>query len=320
MRRYSAIRKAAAHDGRREDGPHAARRQQPAGVVRGVAHALHHGPGDGADGDGRRHARAGRPAQQEGREHHRAPGRARLAAGGREGEVHEELARPRGREDRAIDGEQDDERGRDVHRRAEHTLQRDGEVRHQALGVVAAMRPGVGQVVAEEGVEDEDDGHHRHDPAGRAPRHLQHQRDQQPAHHDVHGLGEDDAVLQVIAARDEIPGDVEAGRDQRPVPGREAVAEAARHGEQHEPQHHGEAHMREAQGGGGDDAPGRVEVEQRHHECHAHRHHRHDAAEAVHDALLRLDQRLDAARRLGVERRLIHFGREGGCGHAGKLT
>ena len=78
-------------------------------------------------------------------------------------------------------GEQDDQAGGHVHRGAEDAFQRHVEVRDEVLERIAPVRPGMRQAMAEHRVEEEGDGHARHDPAGGAPRALQQQHDEDAA-------------------------------------------------------------------------------------------------------------------------------------------
>ncbi len=83
-----------------------------------------------------------------------------------------------GLQDGAEDGEQDDQRRRDVDRRAEDAVQRHVELGDQVGQRIALVRPGRRQVVAPQRVGEEHHRQHRHDPAGGAARRLEHQQDQ----------------------------------------------------------------------------------------------------------------------------------------------
>ena len=204
---------------RRDDRAEPARCQQSAGRVLRVTGALEHRPGHRADRHRGRDAGAGRPAQQERREHHGAPGPAVLAAHRGEAPVEEELARARVLQERAVDREQDDERRRDVDRGAEDPLERLVQEAREARHVVAAVRPLARQPRSEESVGEEERDHEQHDPAGRAPHRLEHEHDERRAEDHVPAVGQRVAVPEVVAAREQVDdrGDRRPTRARRPT-------------------------------------------------------------------------------------------------------
>ncbi|MCX7147303.1 MAG: hypothetical protein NT042_14170 [Sulfuritalea sp.] len=237
---------------------------QAAGLVFAVAGLGQHRVSHGAQGYRGRHAGAGRAAEQEGRQHDGAPRSGRLVAHGGEGEVDIELARPGILQECAVDGEQDDQRRRDVDRRAEDAFERHEHVPDQALQVVAAVRPWCWQMRAEQGIGDEAEHDGRHHPARCTPRGFEHQHDQRHAQYQVPAIGCGGAVGEVVAAGEQVGDDADAEQRRRPVPPAGAVAKALRHGKQQEGQEEHEADMDRAQGLRRHDAVGGVEMEQRH--------------------------------------------------------
>jgi hypothetical protein len=209
-----------------------------------------------------------------------------------------ELARAGVLEERPVDGEKNDERGGDVHRDAEDAFQRHVHVADEARNLVALVRPGRRQVRAEEGVKQEADGDHRHDPAGGAAHRLQHQHDQRDAEEDVPIVRGDRAVEEIVALADEPGTDGNAEQRERPVPRHHAVTEAPRDGEYEERQEEHECHVRRAQHLRAHDLVGGVEVEQRHHHRGQGDERRHGAGELVLDALFLLDHLLGPLQRL----------------------
>jgi hypothetical protein len=120
-----------------------------------VADLGQHRVGDRPQRDRGGDARARRPAQQERRQHHGAPGAGGLAAHRRERKVDEELAGVRVLQERAEDREQDDQRRRHVDGRAEDAFQRHVHVPDQPADLVTLVRPGRRQPGAGERIEDE---------------------------------------------------------------------------------------------------------------------------------------------------------------------
>ena len=113
---------------RRDDGAEPAGREQAAGGVLLEARPLHQRIGDGADRHRGGDAGAGRTAEQERRQHHRAAGAVGLVAHQRHREVDEEFSGAGMLQERAVDREQDDQRGRHVDRNAENALERDEQM------------------------------------------------------------------------------------------------------------------------------------------------------------------------------------------------
>ena len=285
---------------RRNDRPQPPRREQPARGVLAVARLGEHGVSDGAERDGGRDTAARRPAQQERRQHDGAPRAGGLAAHRGEGEVDEEFARAGELQERAVNGEQDDERGGDVHRHAEDPLQRHVHVADEPRDVVAAVRPRLAQVRAEHRVGDKQHADERHDPARAAARRLQHQQRQDHAEHHVQVGRDGAAVGEIVAADETVADDEERQRHRDPVPPHDAVAEAAGEREQQEHQEQDEADVDHAQLLRRHDRVRGIQVEQRHHDGDRH----HDAPEQAGEAVGRAFFRLDVL--LGfLERRLV---------------
>jgi hypothetical protein len=294
-----------AENRRREDRAEAAGGEKTAGGARLVARALQHRVRHRADGDRGGDTRPRGPAQQEGGEHHRTPRARGLAAEEREGEVEEELARAGVLQESAVNGEEDDERGRDVDRDAEDAFERHVHVADEARDVVAAMRPRRRQPRADEGVEQEDADHDGHDPAGAAARRLDHERDQHDPEDHVPGRRVHVAVGEGVA----LPHHVDDGghRDQRErrIPPLQPVAKALRRREQHVAEEEDDADVHFAQQVGADDAVGGVEVEGGARDRDRREEEREPAAIAVEAAFLFLDEFL--------EPRALRFGQLGGA-------
>ncbi len=214
---------------RRDDRAQSAGGEQSAGGLLAVARALEHRIGDRADRHRRRHAGARRPAEQERREHHGAPGARVLAAHRREAPVQEELAGARVLQERAVDREQDDERRRDVDRGAEDAFERLVQESRQARDVVAAVRPLAGQPRSDECVGEEQRDHEQHDPARRAAHRLEHEQHERDAEEHVGAIRQRVAVPEVVAAGEQV-GDRSPRRAsaQHDVPPHQAIAEALR--------------------------------------------------------------------------------------------
>ena len=271
-------------------------RAQPAGceqAARGVfleARLGHHRIGHGADHDGRGDARSGGAAEQERRQHDGAAGAVRLSAHQGQREIDEELAGAGLLQECAIDGEQDDQRRRHVDRDAENAFQRNEEVTDQTGQVVAAMGPGRRQIRTEHRVGDEQQRHHGHDRAGRAPRRLQQQHDEDDADDHVPAVGRGGAVGEILAA----PQRIDDGRDRDDpgddVPPAHAVAKSRRQRKQQEAQHQREGDVGVAKFLGRNDGVGRVEVKQAHDHGNRGRNLPRPPHQAVGRAFFRLDE------------------------------
>ena len=265
--------------------------QQPPQILP-VARLGEHRPGHRADRHGRRDAGAGRPAEQERREHNGASRARVLAAHRGEAPVEEELAGARLLQERAVDREQDDERARDVDRGAEDPLERLVEESRQARDVVAAVRPLAGQPRPGERVGDESADDAGHDPSGRAAAGLEHEHDERDAEERVRGARHHVAVPDVVTAREEVGDRREAEHRADDVPPHEAVAIARGDREQQEHEHQHEADVHRAQHLRRHDVDGRVQVVEAHDDEQRRRQRREQAAEAARRALVLLDERL----------------------------
>ena len=283
---------------RRDDGAEPAGGEQTAGRVLLESRPLHQRIGHGADRHRGGDAGAGRTAEQKRGQHHRAAGAVGLVAHQRHGKIDEEFSGAGMLQERAIDREQDDERGRHVHRNAENALQRDEEMADELRNVIAAVRPRRRQIWPVISVGHERDRHARDDPAGGSPRRLEQQHDEHDAEHDVEMGRHGGAVGEFLAAFYGVDQDRRAGDTGDNVPPADVVAKSRRHRKQQEAQHHHEGDVGVAQRLGGDDGkvgerPGArdrgVEVKQR----HRHRDRRDQRAgpadEAIDHAVLGLD-------------------------------
>jgi hypothetical protein len=285
---------------RGNDGAEAARREQAAGLVLAISDLGEHRRSNRAEGHRGRHARARGPAEEERRQHHRAAGAGGLAAHRGEREIDEELARTRMHEERAVDGEQDDQRRGDVHRRAVDAFQRHVHVADQARQLVALVGPRRRQVGAEEGVRHEAQGDDRHHPPGGAAHRLEDHERERHAESDVPVVRQDRAVEEIVAAGDQVGGGGDARRGERPVPGHDAVLEAPRQrkDEEGEEQHRGDVDRPQVLGA--DDGIGGVQVEQRGGHRDGSDERGEPAREPVLHALLALDHLLGPRQRLGA--------------------
>ena len=163
----------------------------------------------------------------------------------------------------AEDREQNDQAGGHIDGGAEDAFERHVEMRDEVIEGIAAMRPGRRQVLAVDGVEQESDGHARHDPAGGAARAFEQQHDEDDADVVVGGGRHGRAVAEVGALREHVADGAGAGRGEQVVPPADAVAEPARHRKQQEAEHQHHADVGRAQHVRGHDVVGRVQVEQR---------------------------------------------------------
>jgi hypothetical protein len=129
--------------------------------------------------------------------------------------------------------------------------------------MVAAMGPGLRQVGAPIGIGQEHQRDDRHDQAGRPPRRLQDEDDERDADDDVHAFGQDRALAEIRALRNDIGDDREAQRGEDIVPDVNAVAKPVRRRKQQEDQEQDQPDMDRPEDIGRYDRPGGVEVEQR---------------------------------------------------------
>ncbi len=194
------------HHRRGRDRAHAARGQEPAGVVAVVAGLGQHRIGDRADRDGVGHPGARGHCQEVGGGDDGAAGRGGLAAHRGEGKVHVEFARTADGQEGAEDAEPGDDGRADVDRHPEDPFERHVHVADDALEVVAAVRPRGGQPGADVGVGQEQDTGDRHDQPGRAPGGLQDQQQEEDPQHHVGRLGGHGAVDEVLEV-DQHPAD-----------------------------------------------------------------------------------------------------------------
>ena len=283
---------------RRQDGAEPAGREQPAGGVLLETGLRHHRIGDGADHHGGGDARSGGAAEQERGQHHGAPGAVRLAAHQGEREVDEEFSGAGMQQERAIDREQDDQRGGDVDRDTENTFQRDEEMADQPRQVVAAMGPGRRQMRSQHRIGNEEQRHHGHDRPGGAARRLQQQHDEDDADDHVPAVGRGGAVGKILAA----PQRIDDGRDRddagHDVPPAHPVAKPRRQRKQQKTQHQREGDVGVAQLLGRNDRVGRIEVEQAHRDRDRGRDPPGPAHQPVGGAFLGLDKGFRLVQRL----------------------
>ena len=217
--RNSAIRKAAAPStGGEMMAPRPPAASRPPAAFFSKPDLLHQRIGDGADRHGGGDARARRAAEQERRQHHGAAGAVGLVAHQRHREVDEELAGAGMLQERAVDREQDDQRGRDVDRNAENALERDEQMADELADVEAAMRPGRRQIGTGKRIGDEQERDDRNDPAGGAPRRLEQEDDEDHAEHDVEAGRHGRAVGEFLAALDGVDQDGSRRRCRRRRP------------------------------------------------------------------------------------------------------
>ena len=274
---------------------------------------LHQRIGNRADGHGGGDARPGRAAEQERCQHHGAAGAVRLVTHDRHGEVDEEFSGAGMMQERAIDREQDDQRGRHVDRDAEDAFERDEEVPNELTDVEAAMRPWRRQIRPGERIGDEQQRDERDDPSRGAPRCLEQQRDEHDAEHDVEMSRHRRAIGEFLAAFDRIDQYCSAGDAGDDVPPADPVAKSRRKRKQQKAQHQHESHVRVTQRLRRDDreVPQRprarnrgVEVKQRHHHRHGGDQRAGPTGEAVDRPLLGLDKSLRLAQLLSGHSRV----------------
>ena len=134
------------------------------------------------------------------------------------GEVDVELAGAGKLQERAVDGEQDDQRRGNADRRAVDAFQRHVHVADQARNLVVLVRPGRRQDFAEERIEQEARGDERQDPAGGAPHRLEDEQHEHDAEEDVPVVRQDRAVEEIVAAGDEVDRGGDAGERRAPSP------------------------------------------------------------------------------------------------------
>ena len=235
------------------------------------------------------------------------PGGIAPAAHRREREVDEELAGARVLQERAVDGEQDDQRRGNGDRRAVDALERHVHVADEPRQLVALVGPRRRQEGAEEGVEQEAERDHRHDPAGGAAHRLEDQHRQRDAENDVPAVGQDRAVEEVVPAGDEVHGAGHAGEREQPVPPHDAVAVAPRDRENEEREEQHERDVDRPQVLRAHDGVGGVKVKERHRHRNGGDEDGEHARELVVDTLLALDHLLGAMQRFFADllRRLV---------------
>jgi hypothetical protein len=129
-------------------------------------------------------------------------------------------------QDGAIDREHDDQRRRYVDRNAEDTLQRDEQMADQSRNIVAAVCPGRRKIGSEIRVENEAYGDHGHDPAGSAPRRLQHQHDEDGTEDDVPFFRHRRAIGEFVALHERVDDGRDPDQRRNYVEPLDAVAEA----------------------------------------------------------------------------------------------
>ena len=134
---------------RREDRTQSSRSEQTSRGFLPISGLLQERPGDRPDGDGCRDTGARGPAEQKRRHDHRAPRARGLPAHRGERKVDEEFPGAGILQHGAVDGEQNDERRRDVDRRAEDALERHVQVTHESRYLVSLVRPRRRQIRAE---------------------------------------------------------------------------------------------------------------------------------------------------------------------------
>ena len=201
-------------------------------------------------------------------------------------------------QERAVDREQDDKRGRHIDRNAENALQRDEKMADELRNVIAAVRPRRRQIWPEISIGHERHRHARDDPAGCSPRRLEQQHDEDDAEHDVEMGRHGGAVSEFLAAFYGVDQDRRAGDAGGNVPPADVVAKPCRHRKQQEAQHQHEGDVGVAQRLGSDDgkigerpsAGNRgVEVKQRHRHRDRGDQRAGPADEAIDHAVLGLD-------------------------------
>jgi hypothetical protein len=180
-----------AHHRRREDRADAGRGEnRPASIGR-VAGTLHHRPRDRAQHHGIRDAASRHRAKQVSGDRHGSPGSRRSARSSDGGHrpVDEEAAGAAVLEDRTEDREQDDVRGGDVQRHAEHALERhvDGadDARRRVAAVGDQRQP---DRIEERAVVRVDEKDHRDEwqhPSGGAPRCFEDGEDRHDPHREI---------------------------------------------------------------------------------------------------------------------------------------
>src|SRR5262249_46870541 len=150
------------------------------------------------------HTRSRGAAEEERRKHDRASGARVLAAHRGEAEVEEELAGARMLQERAVDREQDDQRRRYLDRGAENAFERLVKEARHARYVVAAVRPLTRQPRTRESVGEKGDDDAADDPARRAAAGFEHEQHESDAEEDIEPSGNDIAVPEVVASREQV--------------------------------------------------------------------------------------------------------------------
>ena len=158
---------------------------------------------------------------------------------------------------------------------AEDALHGHVHVADHAPHVHPVMRPRRRQVGADEGVDQEQQHHERHDPARAAAHRLEHKQDQRDAADLVEQRRAGAALEERIAAGQHVAEHSERQRGHRPVPPEDAVAITLGDREQQKHQEQHECHVDRAHDVGRHDHQCEAQVDERHHD----RRHRDESAE-----------------------------------------
>ncbi len=198
-----------------------------AGLLRGIAHPLHQGDGEGAAGHHVGDRRAGDHAHQPGRDHRGLGGAAAHVAEERERDLDEVVARPGLLQQRAEKDEQEDVARRNPQRHPEYPLGGQPVVRHRLDQGHALVRHDVGHEGAGESVaqhQQGDDGERRPDhPPGRL-------EEQQHADHrgaDVERRGLAGTRRDLAVEKKEICAAERRDQGEHPILRRDAIARRA---------------------------------------------------------------------------------------------
>ncbi len=116
-----------------------------------------------------------------------------------------------------VDREQDDERGRDLERRAEHAVEAEILVRDDVVEVFRRHMERTGHEIAEVRVEHRDYPDHRQMPAGRTTSCLEHEHDRDDAEREVGWRRRREPVDDLIEIQEDVPGDGHARDAERKI-------------------------------------------------------------------------------------------------------